>query len=386
MEIVNWIGSEIGDIVKQVNGVLDRPGIRLLTWLIPIVVLAFAYRVIVPTWRILALSLPWSLSRSLTDLVRLGWMGIGRERWYQAARLRVEWELLRPRPEPTPRHLALPRKGETPSAAKARFNEERRRFRDELATWKERLKEHLASRTRSGDELVTIEVEDCSQIYARGAQIRNYFGVLATDRSTQRSKPDQFISLVRVKRGFVAPLHLVAGLLAECEEDWAPVIQDYGRQVAHPMPPIANAHGTQPFAGRVAQLKFQRLQTFLFDCWLLWGPSIPHLHLRRMVERPHAAIRLRRREQFARAARPDWPLEKVRSSCRRATQSPVAFQGAVSPACPAGDRAQRTSSMAQQALCAPKQALRCRSRGLPLEFGSRATRKSSGATTRPICG
>jgi hypothetical protein len=99
--------------------------------------------------------------------------------------------------------------------------------------------------------------------------------VLATDRSAHRQSADSFISQVRVKRGFVAPLHLVSGLLAECEDDWGPVIEDYGRQVAQPLPAIPGADGPQRFASRDGELRLQRLQTFLFDCWLLWGPSIP---------------------------------------------------------------------------------------------------------------
>jgi hypothetical protein len=45
--------------------------------------------------------------------------------------------------------------------------------------------------------------------------------------------------------------------------------------VAQLLPSIEGPSGAQQFAGREAELKLQRLQAFLFDCWLLWGPSIP---------------------------------------------------------------------------------------------------------------
>jgi hypothetical protein len=278
-EIWDRIVSELGIIVGGVQHVLDAPGMQLAKWLLALVVLVYAFRIVVPTWRILALSLyrdlPWSLSRSFVDLLKLGWMGINREHWYQVARLRVEWELLQQRPEPPGRHLALQRPGETLAAARARFRGLYRRYREDLDVWKNRLNDHLAAFVRPNHDEVTIDVEDCSQIYARADAIRNYFGVLATDRSAHRQSADSFISQVRVKRGFVAPLHLVSGLLAECEDDWGPVIEDYGRQVAQPLPAIPGADGLQRFASRDGELRLQRLQTFLFDCWLLWGPSIP---------------------------------------------------------------------------------------------------------------
>src|SRR5262249_40613877 len=55
-----------------------------------------------------------------------------------------------------------------------------------------------------------------------------------------------------------------------------PVIEDYGRQLAQAMPATRGiGNELTPFGARDAELRLQRLQTFLFDCWLLWGPSIP---------------------------------------------------------------------------------------------------------------
>jgi hypothetical protein len=280
MEFLDWLTAEFALVVGVVKAFLDAPGVQVLKWLLGLAALSYAVRVVVPTWRLLALSLyrdlPWSLSRSLGDLLKLDLISLSREKWYRSARVRIEWELLRPRPVPPPRHLALPRRdaGEVAAQAKRRYRQAVAQYRADLGEWKTKLAAHLTRFSRGESRDVIIEVEDVSQIYARSDEIRNYFGVLATDRSAERQGADRFISQVRVKRGFVAPLHLVAGLLAECEDDWAPVIEDYGDQVAQPLP-APGGGAAETFANREAELKLQRLQTFLFDCWLLWGPSIP---------------------------------------------------------------------------------------------------------------
>jgi len=63
---------------------------------------------------------------------------------------------------------------------------------------------------------------------------------------------------VRVRDGFLAPIHLLTGLLAHFGENWTPVLTAFGRSVTEGDPPV-----------------WRMLQSFIFDCWLLWGPSIP---------------------------------------------------------------------------------------------------------------
>lgn len=283
MNVLKWLENELELVVGVVKSVLESPGVQVFKWLLAAVVVYYVARLLIPTWRIIALSLyedlPWSLSRSLLDLLKLNPLTLNREKWYRAARVRVEWELLQPRPDPPPRHHALPRREgnrlETRRAAQGRYAKEQADYQAELARWKAELKTHLANLSSSEDDVV-VEVDDVSKIYARAEEIRNYFGVLATDKSAQRYGIDRFVSRVRVRRGFIAPLHLLSGLLAETEEDWGPVIEDYGRQVAQPMPEVSIDSGDPvAFGAREAELRLQRLQTFLFDCWLLWGPSIP---------------------------------------------------------------------------------------------------------------
>src|ERR1700733_10285680 len=57
-------------------------------------------------------------------------------------------------------------------------------------------------------------------------------------------------------------MHLVPGVLARYEEDWGPVIDAFGRAVVN---------SDDDFRYSAAR----ELQLFIFDCWLMWGPSIP---------------------------------------------------------------------------------------------------------------
>lgn len=65
---------------------------------------------------------------------------------------------------------------------------------------------------------------------------------------------------IRVKHGFVAPQFLVAGLLSRFHDDWRPVLNAY--QHAVPSPKIRDG-------------SFESLQASQWNCWLVWGPSIP---------------------------------------------------------------------------------------------------------------
>jgi hypothetical protein len=65
---------------------------------------------------------------------------------------------------------------------------------------------------------------------------------------------------VQVQYGFLAPQHLVAGLLSRFNDDWRPVLNAYQNAVPDP---------------RVRRGAFESLQASQWNCWLVWGPSIP---------------------------------------------------------------------------------------------------------------
>jgi hypothetical protein len=73
-----------------------------------------------------------------------------------------------------------------------------------------------------------------------------------------RRQDVRFLCRVRIKEGYMAPIHLLTGLLDQFDQNWTPVLRAFGRSLT---------------GGDAAE--WRMLQTFIFDCWLLWGPSIP---------------------------------------------------------------------------------------------------------------
>ncbi|GAC1313413.1 MAG: hypothetical protein NVSMB2_01280 [Chloroflexota bacterium] len=78
---------------------------------------------------------------------------------------------------------------------------------------------------------------------------------------------DRFVSSVRVESGFVAPLHLLTGLLTESDSDWPRVLAQFKTSITKfPLP--ATISDAQP------DMMLEHVQAFQFYCWLLWGPSV----------------------------------------------------------------------------------------------------------------
>jgi hypothetical protein len=86
---------------------------------------------------------------------------------------------------------------------------------------------------------------------------------------TGRKKPtavEHFLTKLDVKDSYIAPLHLVYGLLNRVDQDWGKIINVFKRDVTM-------TATTEPWS--VALKRIRAIQKFTFDCWLLWGPSIP---------------------------------------------------------------------------------------------------------------
>jgi len=73
-------------------------------------------------------------------------------------------------------------------------------------------------------------------------------------------EPLATLARIRVKLGFVAPQFLVAGLLSHFEDDWRPVLNAYQHSIPNP---------------KYRAGAFESLQASQWNCWLVWGPSIP---------------------------------------------------------------------------------------------------------------
>jgi GNAT superfamily N-acetyltransferase len=170
---------------------------------------------------------------------------------YKAARLRIEIELLNP-PPARPRLLDHNSRAEYRAAVKE--------WSKDQSAWSKHTKSLLHALVEEEEKDRSIEVDTCSPLIDNDG-IDRYFNALASQRHHTNQQP-MFLSKVTIRSGFVAPLHLLTGVLARYEEDWLPIVEGYGRSVIRPGDPF-----------RYSQAR--KMQAFIFDCWLLWGPSIP---------------------------------------------------------------------------------------------------------------
>lgn len=106
-----------------------------------------------------------------------------------------------------------------------------------------------------------IEVNDFPALDDNREAIARYFQVL-TDYGIEQEP--RFLTPVTIKTGYIAPLFLVSGLLNRFseKEGWA-LIMDYYRTLVE----VDKAKCSD---------ELLELKSFLFNCWLLWGPSITH--------------------------------------------------------------------------------------------------------------
>jgi hypothetical protein len=118
-----------------------------------------------------------------------------------------------------------------------------------------RVERHLLSHDdHQYEDARTLSVETVGEIYHRRHRLARYL------REVAPQQHPRLLSTIRVEGGFVAPHHLLAGLLAAFNENWGPLIEAY-RQAEFP--------SNDPLG------PWRQPQASMFLMWLIWGPSIP---------------------------------------------------------------------------------------------------------------
>jgi hypothetical protein len=89
---------------------------------------------------------------------------------------------------------------------------------------------------------------------------KRYFEAVAEHGGAPK---ESIASLLRIHAqiGYIAPQSLVAGLLARFGNEWRPVLDAYQSAV--------------PKRGERSKSAFESLQASQWNCWLMWGPSVP---------------------------------------------------------------------------------------------------------------
>jgi hypothetical protein len=167
---------------------------------------------------------------------------------YQAVRLFVEFHLLRS-DEPTSPRALLASCAAPPTDKTTRV-----------------LIDSLKRGAATGDySQIAIGVSSMFFMHARDREPcwESYFEALRAGGDGVPALPDDQVgSLARVdvQWGFMAPQFLVAGLMSRFNDDWRPVLGVYRQSL-----PKAGAHDGG----------FANLQASQWNCWLVWGPSVP---------------------------------------------------------------------------------------------------------------
>ena len=109
-----------------------------------------------------------------------------------------------------------------------------------------------------------IILDSPAEANAQLADVKHYFQIIRSLRLTGE-EAGVFLSPLKIKSGFITPLHLLTGLLATFDDTWDPILRTFNRDAND-----SHALGLGDFSRDVRQI-----QMFIYNCWLLWGPSIP---------------------------------------------------------------------------------------------------------------
>jgi hypothetical protein len=174
-----------------------------------------------------------------------------------AVRIGIEIRLLLPEPEPDARLRLM-------NLSRRLFSGEGQRLRmdywKKLNEWREettRTLLHLAWQESFRQQPV-LEVDNVFILSSNKEAIDRYLDAVWSRKKAPFSPRDGFFCRVEVLDGFACPLHLLTGILARFEDDWQQLIGSFERAVTcEPVP------------------RWQAFQTYIAQCWLLWGPSVP---------------------------------------------------------------------------------------------------------------
>lgn len=106
-----------------------------------------------------------------------------------------------------------------------------------------------------------VNIEDFPKLDDSRTGIKRYFDALNSRSHTEPEKAKRFLLEVETEVGYLAPLFLITGLINRFgeEEGWKRILDNYRRLIRG-----ENAYSEE----------LRELRSFMFNCWLLWGPSI----------------------------------------------------------------------------------------------------------------
>lgn len=141
----------------------------------------------------------------------------------------------------------------------------RKRYSGALSEWRQALRDNRRNK------IITLQL--AGELNDALSDVKLYFDTLKV------SDPDpamqiEFLTPVQVEIGFIASQHLLTGLLVRYNEKWGGIIDGFERDTREVAPLIGRTGARNPKLAQAA-LDFRQIQSFIYHCWLLWGPSVP---------------------------------------------------------------------------------------------------------------
>jgi hypothetical protein len=200
-------------------------------------------------------------------------------RFFDIVRRRVEFEIFHPRPEwrwpmrdddeRYARYGSLDLRDLTASEVKAKKAAARRSAHDQyvkdLDAWRDEV--------RKARRNFTIELQLAGELNDSLSDIKLYFDTLKV-LHVDPQQDLRFLCPIKVQVGFVASQHLLTGLLIRYNSKWGDIINGFERDTRQVRNLIGNS-GERNAPLAAAARDFRQIQSFIYHCWLLWGPSIP---------------------------------------------------------------------------------------------------------------
>jgi hypothetical protein len=111
------------------------------------------------------------------------------------------------------------------------------------------------------ERLGALEIKDFPQLDDGRTKIKRYFEALERRSLDKDEDGTRFLTEAKFQSGYIAPIFLITGLVNRFADDdgWKLVLDNYRRLIDK---------------DSYYSKELRDLRSFLFNCWLLWGPSI----------------------------------------------------------------------------------------------------------------
>ncbi len=141
----------------------------------------------------------------------------------------------------------------------------RERYKAAVSQWRQDLSDNRRRQV--------IVLELAGELNDGLSEVKLYFDTLRV-LDPDPAAPIEFLTPVQINIGFIASQHLLTGLLVRFNEKWGGIIDGFERDTRDVTALIGNARNDDTKL-RDAAIDFRQIQSFIYHCWLLWGPSVP---------------------------------------------------------------------------------------------------------------